>query len=563
MKKLTIAIAILTCLFSTLSLKAQTDDFSNIVNELNESVQEVSTKKYTYEQEIKIKEPGVLSLIIGQVDTKGSRTEFIYEFNLSDMDPIMVREVTEREMMFVQLIVDNNQRLVTVLKNGELDSYDKIVKIYAKDIDNARNIKELIKKAIPVAKDITDNKFQLNTYDEKIAWIIENVKDVSINDVSYQQVLTKNESIVGNVTLEIIKTTSKSSNTERFEFNIADINNNSINFKITGTTFSVIFETKGRRKLIKSFKDGQLSNYTYKADIIAFNIENARWLRYILNQAIPLAEDNVKNALPAIEDMSTATSLLSQNVKEVIIDDKTYSQTINSNCISSYNIVTDDTKKRIDERFEFNLSDINLNTIDYKIIGKKFDIVFKIKGGDKLIKVYKDDLQQNYSDDLMIMCEDAENARLLEHIRKKAIPICEENIARLVPEDNLDNKINWLIENVGEVTIDDATYTQSLEEIEADNNKLRLTIKEVKNDKITEYIYEFNLSDINPNKVNYYILGKKLSVHLETNYNSKIIKVYKDGETQNFESDFNIYVNDIETARNIIIAIQEAVQENQ
>ncbi len=563
MKKLTIAIAILTCLFSTLSLKAQTDDFSNIVNELNESVQEVSTKKYTYEQEIKIKEPGVLSLIIGQVDTKGSRTEFIYEFNLSDMDPIMVREVTEREMMFVQLIVDNNQRLVTVLKNGELDSYDKIVKIYAKDIDNARNIKELIKKAIPVAKDITDNKFQLNTYDEKIAWIIENVKDVSINDVSYQQVLTKNESIVGNVTLEIIKTTSKSSNTERFEFNIADINNNSINFKITGTTFSVIFETKGRRKLIKSFKDGQLSNYTYKADIIAFNIENARWLRYILNQAIPLAEDNVKNALPSIEDMSTATSLLSQNVKEVIIDDKTYSQTINSNCISSYNIVTDDTKKRIDERFEFNLSDINLNTIDYKIIGKKFDIVFKIKGGDKLIKVYKDDLQQNYSDDLMIMCEDAENARLLEHILKKAIPICEENIARLVPEDNLDNKINWLIENVGEVTIDDATYTQSLEEIEADNNKLRLTIKEVKNDKITEYIYEFNLSDINPNKVNYYILGKKLSVHLETNYNSKIIKVYKDGETQNFESDFNIYVNDIETARNIIIAIQEAVQENQ
>ena len=563
MKKLTIAIAILTCLFSTLSLKAQTDDFSNIVNELNESVQEVSTKKYTYEQEIKIKEPGVLSLIIGQVDTKGSRTEFIYEFNLSDMDPIMVREVTEREMMFVQLIVDNNQRLVTVLKNGELDSYDKIVKIYAKDIDNARNIKELIKQAIPVAKDITDNKFQLNTYDEKIAWIIENVKDVSINDVSYQQVLTKNESIVGNVTLEIIKTTSKSSNTERFEFNIADINNNSINFKITGTTFSVIFETKGRRKLIKSFKDGQLSNYTYKADIIAFNIENARWLRYILNQAIPLAEDNVKTALPSIEDMSTATSLLSQNVKEVIIDDKTYSQTINSNCISSYNIVTDDTKKRIDERFEFNLSDINLNTIDYKIIGKKFDIVFKIKGGDKLIKVYKDDLQQNYSDDLMIMCEDAENARLLEHILKKAIPICEENIARLVPEDNLDNKINWLIENVGEVTIDDATYTQSLEEIEADNNKLRLTIKEVKNDKITEYIYEFNLSDINPNKVNYYILGKKLSVHLETNYNSKIIKVYKDGETQNFESDFNIYVNDIETARNIIIAIQEAVQENQ
>lgn len=554
---------ILIFLLSVQGLRAQTEDFNSIVNELNENVQEVSTKKVTYEQEIKIKEPGVLSLIIVEVDTKGERTEFIYEFNLADMDPIMVREVTEKEKMFVQLIVDNNQKLVTVFKNGELDSYDKIVKIYAKDIDNARNIKESIKKAIPVSKEIMDNKFQLVTYDEKLAWIIENVKDVNINDVSYQQLLTKDESNVGNVTLEVVKTTEKSTNTKRFEFNIADINNNSINFDISGTTFSVVFETKGRRKLIKSFDDGELSNYIYKVEIIAYNIENARWIRYILNQAIPLAEDEVKNALPVIEDMGTATSLLSQNVKEVIIDNTTYSQTITADCIASYNIVTDDMKKKVDERFEFNLSDINLNTIDYKIAGKKLAIVFKTKGGDRLIKVFEDDVQQNYTDDLMLICEDAENARLLEYILKKAIPICEENIVRLVPEDNLANKVGWLIENVAEVTIDETTYTQNLEQLEEDNNKLRLTIKEVKDDKITEFIYEFNLSDINPNSVDYDISGKELSIHLATNYSAKVIKVYKDGEIQNFENEFNIYAPNIEIARNIILALKETIEENQ
>ena len=101
-----------------------------------------------------------------------------------------------------------------------------------------------------------------------------------------------------------------------------------------------------------------------------------------------------------------------------------------------------------------------------------------------------------------------------------------------------------------------------LEKISDDNNKLRLTIKEIKDQKSTEYIYEFNLSDINPNSLGYDISGKKLSVDLITNYNSKVIKIYKNGEIQNYSNQMNIYVADIEIARNIILALKESIEEN-
>jgi len=219
-------------------------------------------------------------------------------------------------------------------------------------------------------------------------------------------------------------------------------------------------------------------------------------------------------------------------------------------------------KKKVDSRFEFNLSDINQNSIDYKISGKKFILIFQTKGANKLIKVFENDEQQNYINNIEIVCNDMENARLLLHAFKKTIPLCETNIVRLVPTEGLGNKIDWLIENTVEVTIEGTVYSQEMERIGEDNNKLRLTLKEITEKKSVEYIYEFNLSDLNANSLEYDISGKELSINLLANYNTKVIKLYKDGEIQSYASQMNIYVSDIESARNLLLALKESIEEN-
>ncbi|MBU8891141.1 MAG: hypothetical protein KOO66_00060 [Bacteroidales bacterium] len=548
--------------FYAMNIFGQSDQFNSIVEELIGNVKTVNTSKLAIEQEIKIVQPGVISLIVSEIDDKGSREEFIYEFNLADIDPIMVREITEKEKMFVQLITVNNQKLISITKNGELDSYDKIIKIHAENIDNARKIKELVKNLIPVAENIMKNKFSLETYEKKLNWLTENVKDVNINNESYQQILTTDELSVGKVNLEVIKTTEKSTKAEKFEFNIADINVNSIRFNISGAIFSIVFETKGKQKFIKCYEDNNLANYNYKIEIVAYNIENAHDLMYVLDKIVPQAEEKLKNSLPVISDLNKATELLSENIKTVVIDNSTYNQSLLNECITNLNVIEDDMKKRVDTKYIFNLSDINHNSLNYKIGGKKIEISFQTKGANKLIKVLENDEQQNYINKIELLCYDTENARLLMHIFKKTIPICESNIVRLVPEDNLSKKVDWLIENTIEVTLEGKVYNQLLERTSDNDNSLRLTLKEINDKKNIELIYEFNLSDINPNSVKYDISGKELSVNMVSNYNTKVIKTYKDGEIQSYSNQMNIYVTDIESARNIILALKECITEN-
>lgn len=541
---------------------AQQEKFNEGIAQLTENIKTVSTAKITYEQELKVVLPGVVQLSITEIDLKGNRTNFIFEFNLADIDPIMVREITEKDKMFVQLIVEGNQDLITVYENGELDSYEQRISIYSKDIDNARNIKESVKELIAVSEEIMEQKFNFNSYKEKVAWLTENVKTTIVNETSYQQVLQKDENIPGKFSLEVIESTEKDTEAKKFEFNIADINPNTIKFDIKGSAFYVVFEMNGRRKLIKCFEEGKLSNYEYKLAIVGFNIENAKDIKYVLQNSISDAEEKLKATFPALDDVNKATQLLSENIMKVVIDDHTYTQSIEDRCITTLEVIEDDMKSQDEMKYIFNLSDLNYSSVNYDIKGDEIVFSFKTKGGDKLIKVFENQEQQNYESDAKFMCYDVENARMLSYLMQGAIKLCEENVIRMVPETTLEDKLNWLIENITEVTVEDKTYTQTIEIIE-DLNKLKFILKEIKDQDIKEYIYEFNLSDINPNTVKYDISGKELSISISTNYNSKVIKTYEDGEIKNYENQINIYVPDIEIARNIILALKECIKANE
>jgi hypothetical protein len=547
---------------SALNSYSQSDQFNGLISDLTTNVKTVTTAKKTIEQVVKNVKPGVISITITEVDQKGGTEEYIYEFNLADIDPIMVREITEKDKIFVQVITNNNQKLITQYKNGELSSYVKILKINAVDIDNARTIKDQIKNTIPVAKTILENKFNLNSYNDMLNWLTENVTDVSINNVSIQQLLSKDDLKIGKLNLEATTSTEKSTKTNKYEFNLADINVNSVNFEIKGTVFSIVFEVKGKQKFVKCYKDNIQVNYAYKVAIVANSIENASDLRYVIGLIIPEAENTLKSSMPNITSLNQATELLSKNVINTVIDNLTINQSIENTCITSLNVLEDDTKKRLDTKYIFNLSDFNHNTLNYKISGKKLYLNLQTKGANKLIKVIENDIQKNYINKLEILCHDYENARLLMHVLKKAIPLCEENIMRIVPENGLSSKINWLIENTVEVPFKGKTYNQVLESAADDDNKIRLTLNEITEKKNTEFIYEFNLSDINPNSVKYNVSGIELSVNLVTNFNTKVIKVYKNGEIQNYSNTVSIYVPNIESARNFKLALTECINEN-
>lgn len=167
-----------------------------------------------------------------------------------------MRQVTQKDVIKVVLTVKNKQKLIKIAKNGEPQSYDDEVSMFAKDADQARQIVELIKKAIPLAEKITNSKLKLNGYQEMVTWLIDNVKNVAVGNKSYTQNL-RPAAYVGAITLIQIENDGKTAQQDEFTFNLADINLNAVNFKVNGNKFGLNFEMMQKTKSVKVTRDGK------------------------------------------------------------------------------------------------------------------------------------------------------------------------------------------------------------------------------------------------------------------------------------------------------------------
>ena len=99
-------------------------------------------------------------------------------------------------------------------------------------------------------------KLKLNGYDQMAEWLVANIKNSSTGSKSITQNI-KPDTYVGSFRLLQITTDGKTSQQEEFTLNLADVNLNTINFKITGNQFGVGFDMNQKLKSIKSFKDGK------------------------------------------------------------------------------------------------------------------------------------------------------------------------------------------------------------------------------------------------------------------------------------------------------------------
>src|SRR5687767_4896512 len=271
----------------------QAAEFNGAIQKLQCSLVRVSTGSKTYDQEIKALQFGAIRYGVDETDQKGGKISYAYEFNLADIDPYAVKQETQKDVIMVSLTVRNKQKLIKVYKNNEVQSYDEQVKLRAKDVDNAREMVDAIKNGIPPAEKVLAGKLKLKTYDEMVSWLIGNTKNVELGtSKSIKQTLAKGD-YVGSLKLTEIETDAKGATEEQYTFNLADINLNSVNFKISGNKFGLNFETIQRLKGISLLKAGK-NSFVSEITINTNNVDEARDIKTVLAMAVPLAVDKVK-----------------------------------------------------------------------------------------------------------------------------------------------------------------------------------------------------------------------------------------------------------------------------
>ncbi|MEQ6166727.1 hypothetical protein AAOE16_05985 [Ekhidna sp. MALMAid0563] len=541
---------------------SQNDEFKSVISELQSNLLEVQTGDETYTHEIEHLGYSVLKYTLVEVDEKGNREEIAYEFNVADLDPYVVREETKKDIIYLSLTVDNGQKFIKVYENGEVKGYDENMLMVTKNIDNARIMKDFIKKAIPMAEEIMTNKLKVETYPEMESWLEEHVVNAESSGKSYNQQLVALDDFPGNFRLIQTEITAKSSEEKQYIFNLSDININSLKFNISGSSFSLDFETNRKQKVIKVLENGVPDGFDDEIEIFTNNVEEARDLKNILTLAVPLAEDKVEASIQKFDALQPALDYLGKFVQNIDYGDESFEQSVEGDCLMKFARIESDEKSTEKLTAEFNLIDVNGNLIDYDVSSGKMYVEFTTKESLDLIKTYENDEFDGYDDELKIYAENVEVARRIKAVLEDLIKVCERDYIDPFADMTLEQKIGWLTENMEEVRNGDETITQTFERIDdSDPDKIKLTKLEVDAKGGQEEIFEFNFTDLNPKSIQYDIGSKTLAVSFETKFKEDIIKYYKDGEIENYQDGFELSLADIETARNVILVFNQIIAE--
>jgi hypothetical protein len=551
---------LLIALFCFSFASAQSPEISEMNTTLQKAIGTVQASSKTYEPSYTLIQPAVIQFSYDEVDSKGNRINYKYEVNISDLDAYAVREVTQKDLITVVLAVKNKQKLVKVYKNNEVQMYDNQAVIIAKDIENARQISETIKKAIPSAEKVMANRLKLSDYDAMVNWLVANVKDVTLGTKSIKQTLVKGDK-VGTVKLTVVEADANNSVQEIYTLNLADINPNQINYKINGNRLGVEFETLHESKFISVSRNGEVKPYINNLIVNTNSVDEARDLKTVLALASPLAIDKVKTDIPSPASEKEALSKLSSLITNVTIGTKEISQFLEATCLCQFTQVEKELKTSRKNVYKLNWIDVNAIGSKINVTGDRLFIEIKMNEGKKLIMNTENDKFRAYDNSLRIFMLNVEDARRATVAIDKAVEKCKASYKEPFGNDAA-GIFGWITKNIKDVSLDETTVKQTLQAVDADKvNKVKFTRTEVNvKGSGAEEVYEFSLSDISPMTVEVEVRGKWLYVSMESNFAAKIIKYYKDGKIMPYTSRINFAINEADTSHNMVSAFQKLIK---
>lgn len=560
MKKSILRAVGLIVVLSAPAFVTHAQDLGELAGKLQATLSKVETAAATYDQEVKLVEYSTLNYSFKETDKKkGSIDSYSTDFNLADVDPYAVREETQKDIIYVVLAAKNKQKMFRTVKNGKTDPYDNEMRIHARNIDHAREVSEMIKKAIPSAEKITTSKLKLQGYDNMRTWLEGKVGKVGDGNKTFDQSM-KEQSFPASYRLLQIESDGKSSKQDEFFFNVADINPNSLFFKVSGNLFGLEFGMMDRLKSIGVKRDGQPRPFDDKVIIYTNGVDDARDIRTVLTLMIPLAEAKVKADMPTVSRADEALTKLVPYIKDVRIGTNTFAQTGTAKCLTTISITQQSTSAAVKNTYTFNWMDVNPNLAKLDVSGEKMMMELPIMEKHKLVNRTKDDKPVGYEADASFYVEDMEVGRRVRFLIDKAIGYCKTTYKEAFPSDT-QGMVKWLTATIGEVSIEQNTIKQALEPAEEGNvDKIKFTRNEIKGTSSTQEVYEFNLSDINPASVDFEVSGKFLTVKFETNYKNKIIKAYKAGKIAPYVYQLELAMADTETARGTIAALKKCAE---
>jgi hypothetical protein len=545
-------------LISAADLKSQ-DNLSQTLESIRSKVQDVQIDKTTFKQSIEILDgkKGKLAFLSETSDDKGRTSRERYEFYLSDIDKNTVIRKTSGKKLFISLSVDNNQKFIKHFREDKLDGYTSSIEILLSGTDAAQDLVNLFTAAIPMAG-MTEKVGETST--DALNWLKKNISTVNSGAVTFEQSFSFGDRKEYLAVFNVKKTDQKGVSADmNYEFSILDINAKKLTIKVSGTELSVSFETKGNDPYIKYSKNNEQQSFENNFQIVAEDIEQA----HNIIAAFSVAIEKSKPAWSDFSSLQKSLDFITKNTADLTVDKKSIGQKINfvpgSGTKSVFTYTEPDSKgKTVEERYEFYLSDIDANSMNFKVSGKKITLIPVTRNKAKFIRYYKDNQLQDFQNELGILITDIENAREMAEAFKSAI---KSSPAELLTWKNNDDAIKYLTANITGETIGSDVYKLNLTAISNGPLNLRYVVDKTDSKGTKgEDSFEFYPYMLDTATIKIVSSGKYLNVEVSATGKMKFVKVFKEDKQQSYDDGIEIMAFDARQAQDIAETIKYLAQ---
>ncbi|MGA0560509.1 hypothetical protein ACO2Q8_27845 [Larkinella sp. VNQ87] len=248
---------------------------------LESSVTPAKTNDRTIEQTLK---PDCICTYTRRETYNKNNTEEVYEFNLADLAEKGAKLGVDKELYTIELKTRDNRRFIGYTKNGVRQSFVSEIELAADNLENVRYMSQAFEKAVQACAQSRKSPVPTGSQQARLDWIKEQLpKDLGEKEPFSYALAADN----GTCDLKLtVAQGGKKVSELVYDLALKDLNADATQFDVDGRNVYVSLVTKGKEKLVKTYKDGKPSDYVHTVKIQVDDIEKGRYVAEAFRQLI-------------------------------------------------------------------------------------------------------------------------------------------------------------------------------------------------------------------------------------------------------------------------------------
>ncbi len=532
----------------------QEGELQNAIRKLEKMFIETESYDGLYRYQLKAHPEKSYEVVIEETqDGKKGTSLTQYQVNLADLDTKVMGWRPKKEVVEMTLKTSQRQKFIGVTVDGVRENYTHEIVLFIYSPENARLIRNQVRECSELAVQVFNEEITIESLKTGFDWLQQNLNHQSASDGASEQMLHRPDQ--SQSILEV-----KVNGPDHFfgqRVNLSDLRSATVRLEVDGKSVSISAETEQRHKYVYREKDGEQENYGKVLDLQVRSIEQGRFARQVLKKTIHLAKEQQREQTTIITSIEEGAELLKGLAEIGEEQNKHTRQVFSGFCSCELRVEEGDASKNGGQGFwRFEFADLDHRSIKLHISGKTVSVKGKPLYKQPLIQHFREEELEKYVREISFLANDIEVAKMIEDVLIQMVSICRKSrVFSIADSATATQALDWIVKHIPNVTIGDTEYNQKVScQESSDPCQLTFTQKETSSKKEMRELFEFTVSDMDDRKIDYAINGKELAIAVGATAKNKYVKHYENEEIAKYVSGFQIYLDDLALARNMIQA---------